>query len=41
MRPLDRITSSTAASTDSSLVTSRRSISNDRVPARAPRLLVP
>ena len=41
MRPSSRITSLTAASTDSSLVTSRGSISNDRWPAWAPRLLVP
>ena len=41
MRPSLRITSATAAVTDSSLVTSSASISNDRSPARAARLLVP
>ena len=41
MRPSSRITSPTAASTDASLVTSSGSMWNDRVPALAPRLLVP
>jgi hypothetical protein len=41
MRPSNRITSLTTASTDSSLVTSRGSIANDRWLERIPRLLVP
>ena len=41
MRPSRRITSLTTASTDASLVTSSVSISNERWPGLAARLLVP